>query len=290
MIRPLAVMVVLSAPLLAQEPTPRNLKLDPGNHRIWLQVGDLLREYLLHVPEGYDSRGPAPLLLMFHGSGGTLDGMANISGWISQSEEKKYLVVLANGFPNQDGMRVWNDGRSRGDKQADDVAFVRAMITDVASRLKVNRKRIFVAGFSNGAGLSYRLAVEMGDVIAAIAPVAGRLSVPVQALARPVPAISIVGTKDGGYDSDVRAVEGWAGLVGCAPAGDTTRNGRFTSISFKDCPGDTDVISYTLQDWEHYWPGGKNPGVEMWAEKTIWKFFERHPLQNREEGRGKREE
>lgn len=269
---------LIAAPLLAQEPTPKTLKLDPGNHRMWLQVGDLKREYLLHVPEEYDSRGPAPLLMMFHGSGGTLDGMARTSGWISQSEYEKYLVAIPNGFPNDDGMRVWRDGRGGRGSNVDDVAFTRLMIEDVSARLKVNRKRIFVAGFSNGAGLAYRLATEMGDIVAAIAPVAGRINVEVEKLARPVPAIAIVGTKDGGFEPDRVAAERWAGLVGCSAPTDTSRDGRYSWVTFRNCPAKADVVSYTVDGWEHYWPGGTNPGIEMWAEKMIWRFFEKHPL------------
>ena len=258
-----------------------------GNNRVWLSVGSLLREYLVHVPESYDGRRKVPVVLMFHGSGGSLDETANVTGWIQKSDEVGFLAVFANGFPNAEGMRVWNDGRYADDTRVDDVAFTRALLDDLALRFRVDAKRVYAVGFSNGAGLAYRLGAELGDRIAAIAPVAGRLNVAPEKLGRAVPMIAIIGTEDGGFRGGAGRTSParWATLLGCGEPGDTVRRGRYASVTFQGCPEDAGAVSWTIDGWEHYWPGGPiNRGVEMWAETKIWEFFAKHPLK-----KGKRE-
>lgn len=262
----------------AQEVTPLNASMGAGNHRVWLSIGEHMREYLVKVPMKYDHRYRTPVLLMFHGSGGSADETYKVTGWDVQSEEQGYIVVYPNGFPNDEGMRVWNDGRAGRQSPVDDVAFTRAMLDDLQARFSVDPKRIYVVGFSNGASLSYRLAQELGDRIAAIAPVAGRIPNEKPQLTRAVPVFAVVGTKDGGYQSDTRAVEDWATLVGCGQAADTSRNGRYMTLTWR-CPQDMAVQSTIVDNWAHYWPGGMiNKGVEMWAEEKIWKFFRKYPL------------
>jgi len=252
--------------------------MGPGNHHIWLDVGEHRREYLVHVPESYDGKRNVPLLFMFHGSGGSSDETYRATGWNIKSDEKGFIAAFPNGFPNDEGMRVWNDGRRIWQTSVDDVAFTRSMLEDLSARFRIDQKRIYVVGFSNGAGLSYRLAQDLGDRIAAIAPVAGRIPNQDPKISRPVPAFAVVGTKDGGYENDTRSAERWAAMVSCGPAADSTHDGRYLTIAWR-CPKDMEVKSTIVADWAHYWPGGTlNKGVEMWAEEKIWRFFEKHPL------------
>ena len=55
----------------------------------------------------------------------------------------------------------------------DDVAFIRALLDDLMRAYQVDAKRVYATGMSNGAIMAYRLASELSDRIAAIAPVAG---------------------------------------------------------------------------------------------------------------------
>lgn len=267
-----------AAPLAGQAGRADSAATAAGDYRFWLPVGELRREYLVHVPQRYDGRRPVPVVIMLHGSGGSLDEISNATGWKLKSDDENFLAVFPNGFPNADGMRIWNDGRFSTDDRADDVAFVRELLADLSRRYRVDQRRQFVVGFSNGAGMAFRLASELGDRIAAFAPVAGRLSVAPATLARPVPMIAVIGTQDAGFRSAGRTSPGrWAALLGCTDAGDTTRQGRVVSVSYH-CPAGTDATSHVIEGWAHYWPGGRNRGIEMWAEKVIWDFFRKHPL------------
>jgi len=271
-----------------------SVSLGPGDHRLWLNVGALRREYLVHLPESYRSGAAMAVVFMFHGSGGSIESDLKGTGWVREGEQEGFVTVFPNGFPDENGMRVWNDGPPPRRSDADDVQFTRAMLDDLAKRLRVDRSRVFAVGFSNGAGLTFRLAAELNDRIAAIAPVAGRLWLTDVTLARATPTLLIIGTADGmlradsavGPDQPVmerpgfrRTVARWAGLLGCAveprAAGDP---GRVKSFSYGTCRAGSELRLLLIDGWEHYWPGGVNPGMEMWAENVIWEFFKKHPL------------
>src|SRR5207248_5697071 len=72
----------------------------------------------------------------------------------------------------------WNAGSCCGDPVnagTDDIAFIKAVIADISTRLRVDKKRIYVAGFSDGARMAYRVACEMSTQIAAVAAASGSL-------------------------------------------------------------------------------------------------------------------
>jgi polyhydroxybutyrate depolymerase len=270
-----------------------SLTLGPGDHRLWLTVGALRREYLVHVPESYRARAPIPVVLMFHGSGGSIESDVKGTGWIKKGEQEGFVTVFPNGFPDENGMRVWNDGPPPRRGDADDVQFTRAMLDDLIRRLRVDRSRVYVVGFSNGAGLSFRLAAELNDRVAAVAPVAGRLWLTDMTLKRAVPTMFVVGTADGmmrpdsGFGTEPaverpmlrRTLSRWAGLLGCQPEPRAMgHEGRIEAFTYDGCGDGSEFRLYLIDGWEHYWPGGINPGMEMWAENVIWEFFRKHPL------------
>src|SRR5204862_3075654 len=96
--------------------------------------------------------------------------------------------------------QTWNAGVFPGElgaKNADDVKYLGKVLDDVESAVKVDKKRVYAAGLSNGAMMSYRLASEMSDRVAAIATVAGTIAVEKYEPKRPVSVVHFHGTKDG---------------------------------------------------------------------------------------------
>ncbi len=217
---------------------------------------------------------------MFHGFGGSLDEAALATEWRSKADAETFLAVFPNGFPNSEGIRFWADGRARSEAQ-EDVAFTRAILDDLARRFRVDRKRIFAVGFSNGAGMAFRLAVQLGDRIAAIAPVAGRPhSIQPGGLRRPWCLQLGRKIEDSVRRQSMRPPDGlsFSAVGSMATRRDTARDGRFTRVTRRGCAGGAEAVSYTIDGWAHHWPGGNNRGIEMWAESVIWDFFRKHPL------------
>ena len=143
-------------------------------------VGGAPRDYELHLPKGKAPAEPAPLVLVFHGGGGNAANAMRMSGMNAKADAEGFIVAYPDGSgPRPDALLTWNAWRCCGpalDKKVDDVAFVRALVDDLARHYPVDRKRVYATGFSNGAMLTYRLGCELGDVFAAIAPVAGALN------------------------------------------------------------------------------------------------------------------
>src|SRR5262245_25377092 len=140
-----------------------------------LTVDGVQRSYRLHVPSGLDAARAAPLVLVFHGGGGTPEQIERESRFSELADRAGFVVAYPEGH-----RRSWNDGRGSDAVAAqrdgvDDVAFVRALIDAVSAQRRIDAKRIYATGISNGAMMSHRVGLALSPRIAAIAPVAGGL-------------------------------------------------------------------------------------------------------------------
>lgn len=273
-----------------------------------LEHGGRTRTFHYHLPP--QVRPEAPLVLALHGRFGQGKGMARHTGLDALADEGGFIAVYPDGVD-----RSWADGRgtSPADQQGvDDVGFLTALVDDFIQQFGADRRRVYAAGMSNGAMMSYRLACERADRFAAIAPVAALMG---QALAagcapaRPVSVLAIVGTEDplvpiqGGEVSGDRgpvlsAAESrlkWAALNGCEgePAvsleperapGDGTRIRR---EAHGPCREGSEIVFHIVEGGGHTWPGGTQylpkaligrTSQELDASRTLWEFFQRFQL------------
>jgi polyhydroxybutyrate depolymerase len=243
----------------------------------------MVRSYDLFVPANAGSR-PLPVVFVFHGGYGTPEQAEKIT----RMQELASQVGVIVAFPAAAGEgQQWNDGRDYTAGGPDDIAFVDALIEDIAATYAVDRQRLFATGLSNGGMFTLRLACERSDTFRAFAPVIA--SFPVDyvdrcAPARAVPIAFIHGTSDalmpfaggpiteGKGDSSTdrgevisapATVAFWAEANGCWPdpvqqmlpdlvRRDGTRVERFT---FVDCPFGADVVHYQVIGGGHTWPG-----------------------------------
>jgi len=128
----------------------------------------------------------APVVFLFHGHGGDYDQMVGFNGrkaphkiWLDIADRENLIVVVPNGTIGSDDDRGWNDCRSDipvGLPVSDDVAFVHALLDFVEATYQSDTRRVYVTGTSNGGHFSFRLAQEMPERIAAIAPVVAAMS------------------------------------------------------------------------------------------------------------------
>jgi len=277
-----------------------------------IAVGAQARTYRLHVPKGLDAALPAPLVLVFHGGGGTPEQIERESRFSELADREGFVVAYPAGY-----RRSWNDGRGADAVAAqrdgiDDVAFVAALIDEVSAGRRIDAKRIYATGISNGAMFSHRLALALSPRIAAIAPVAGGLPQALLAGFAPQDPVSVLvvhGTLDplvpyGGGDVKVLAssrgrVAGaeesarrWAARDGCGatPARDEVAADRdgcaVTRLGYAGCTRGTGVVLLRLDDGGHTWPGGSQYLPQRLVGKVcrnldgaalIWDFFKQHP-------------
>ncbi len=301
------------------QPMAQEMRLGSGDHSLDLRVGDSLRRYIVHVPKRYDGSRPVPIVVMFHGGGGTAKDAMTETGWTEKADQEGFLAAFPEGMspdPSRPGHfqknpQTWNDASKRflSEKmQVDDGAFTRELIDDLKARFNVDAKRVFLAGFSNGSSLAYRLGVELSDRVAAIAPVGSsglRLADPL-VLQRPVSLIAIHGMADrvnpfeggdvkglGRSDIDRRppikdSVERWARMLGFSakPEMILDKDG-VKALHYGVSPKGSEVVFYTIEDAGHTWPGGFSLLPRWLVGKTtnkikatdvIWEFFAKHPM------------
>ncbi|TWU05631.1 alpha/beta hydrolase family esterase [Stieleria varia] len=163
------------------------------------------RTYNVYVPTTLDRDKPAPLLLCFHGAGGS--GLAEMIPFRRLAKQHGFLLVGPDGINGR-----WNagcDDEIKATAGADDVGFVRDLVQEIRNDFKVDSRRIYAYGFSNGAAIGHRLAAELPDTFAAVAAVGGTLARNSRDAIVPGPAVSMlimVGSEDSmfGTNGDLR--------------------------------------------------------------------------------------
>jgi dienelactone hydrolase len=140
-------------------------KLDPGIHRetVALRVGDRTEEteLFVFVPRTYDPAKPAPLMLSFHGTGGSGQGMHSL--WQKTAEELGMLVLS----PSEAGE---NNGYHFSDRER---TAALAALRWMRRRFNVDEDRVFASGISRGGHLTWDLGLRFPDRFAALAPMIG---------------------------------------------------------------------------------------------------------------------
>jgi polyhydroxybutyrate depolymerase len=285
----------------------RSRIMRPGDHLFSIQHGGLTRMYSVHVPPGYDPARPAPLLVALHGGGSSMDLQANAAyGLIGRADSEGFIVVFPKGSSNPEGgtAATWNAGKccgAAGDRNVDDVGFIRQVVTNVFFQMSIDRSRIFATGISSGGMMAYRLACEMPEVFRAIASVAGTDNTSGECTPGKAVSVLHIHAKDdpqvpfaGGPIANARprgasftsvqdTVTKWARLDGCAaqPRPILHQGGAYCE-AYSWCRGAAEVQLCVTETGGHSWPGGKkpreskvSPSQAISATDLLWGLFNR---------------
>lgn len=295
------------------------------------------RKYDLHLPPNYAASQPIPVVIGFHGGGGQKENVNKVSCPEGKSDNPKCLYNLADreGFavvaPNGTSyfllrtFNATNSGQGTGgfactspsacNNNIDDVGYFRDLLSDLDRVINVDKSRVFLTGISNGAAMTHRLACEMADRVAAIAPIAGEnqfSAVNDCTPSRPVPVMEFHGTDDpfwayGTETDDIdlngqgkafsvpHSIAGWVSRNGCDPTpttvvipdSDSSDGSTVTRESYSQCQAGADVILYKLNGGGHTWPDGwqyfsepivGNTNRDINANELMWEFFKAHPM------------
>jgi len=255
-----------------------------------LTSGGLTRRFNLRLADGKSA--PSPLVLNFHGLLESPAQQELLSGMDEKAARRGMVLVYPQGVGTS-----WNGGSCCGraqEEQVDDVRFVRDLVRELGNELCLDLNRVYATGMSNGGILSYRLACEASDLIAAIAPVAAVELLPACAPRRPVPVLAFNGTSDPlvsyaggrfGFPSVEETQARWALRNRCAP-GAARRTawdrGQARCEAAVGCAAD--VVFCKLEGGGHTWPGGLRApflgrtSEDLDASETLLDFFLDHPL------------
>lgn len=238
----------------------------------------------VHVPAAA-VHGPVPLLLAFHGTGGTGAFMERYSGLAAQLDRGPAAIGV---FPDAHGPR-WNVEERRG--APDDVDFVSDLLAAVGQRWCVDLRRVTAAGVSNGGSMAALLACVMPQRIAGVAIVAGGFATLPPCRSRwPVSVLEIHGRDDPvvpywgirsqhGRGSVVSWLSGWILRDRCArvrPGSRTIAPGT-VRYDWGACADDTSVVHIAIADGRHQWPGAAppdpGPAATISAAAQVWSFL-----------------
>ena len=251
------------------------------------------RDYRLYIPSGYDPASPAPLVFNLHGYTSNAEGQEGYSDMNTVAEANNFLVCHPNGIDN-----AWNVGWAFG-STADDVGFISALIDELAADYSINIARVYSCGMSNGGFMSYRLACELNNKIAAIASVTGSMTPSyVCNPGKPVPVLEIHGTADaivpyngqiGLANSVDDVIDFWVSNNSCetSPVVTEIENTSITDlctaarIDYNDCDN-SQVSLIKIDGGGHTWPGSDfSIGItnqDFNASEVIWQFFSQYDL------------
>jgi polyhydroxybutyrate depolymerase len=277
-----------------------------------LGYGGRERTYQLYLPARLHE--PAPLLFVLHGGGGSGANMALMSRQtFNRIADRDGVIVV---YPDGVG-RNWNDGRSGVRSPAmkenvDDVGFLRALVRELSTRHRVDTKRIYSTGISNGGFMSFRLACEAADLFAAVAPVAATLSEDLGPRCRPSQPVSVailngtddpivpwaggqisaLGIKRGVVWSTDKTLDTWATLDGCREKSDdqvidkVADDGTSVILHIRSqCRAGSEVRLYEIRGGGHTWPSGEKylteglvgkVSQELDGAEEIWRFLSAH--------------
>jgi polyhydroxybutyrate depolymerase len=135
------------------------------------------RPYHLTVPSGYDGSTAVPFVVLLHGYTAT-GALQDMYFKLSQlAEQRTFLLATPDGLVDTTGQHYWNATDfccgSAGTQKQDDVAYLTAIMDEVRLKYRVDPKRVFFVGHSNGGFMSHRMACDRAGRVAAIVSLAG---------------------------------------------------------------------------------------------------------------------
>jgi polyhydroxybutyrate depolymerase len=281
----------------------------PGDHYRTLELDKYKRSYWAHVPPAYDGKKAMPVVLALHGATMSAKSMELLSGLNKKADQAGFIVVYPNGTGPNPLLFTWNSGgfgAILGYGKPNDVSFLARVLDEVEASWNVDKRRVYATGISNGAMMCYRLAAELSDRIAAIAPVSGTIAVEKFEPKAPVPVLHIHGTLDNlvPYEGPGPKVAAFMRFLSvedtiarCVKCNGCDANPSVTQLptprddfqvtrkTYEAGKDGAEVILYVVEGGGHTWPGRPFGGgilgaytMNIDANDVIWEFFRQHTL------------
>ena len=274
------------------------------------------RTYHIYLPKNFDKATPTPLVFALHGGGGTGMNLAKVisAGTLTAAVEARNVILIV-----PDGIdKRWNDGRPGifgNDRMHDDIGFISTIIDTMIQNYGVDSNRVYATGISNGGLMSIRLAMDLSNKIAAVAPVTAQITKVIQSKVPefPISILIINGEEDplvpynggciagpfipdcsrGEVLSTQESIEKFKGYNQCVNPSETepiiddvpNDGTRVEIVGYKGCEQGTEVVLVKVIGGGHTWPSGEQylpvnvVGVvskEINASEMILDFFLSH--------------
>jgi polyhydroxybutyrate depolymerase len=299
--------------------------LKPGRNDVEFDHQGRTRTAIIMVPKRAEIPPEGwPLVMMLHGAGGSSKNVLESTGWAEMGEKERIVTVFPNGTPRDESKpesfsrnpQTWNSGAklslssresSAIAKNIDDVGFLTELLKRVYRQLRIDPRRIHVAGHSNGAQMAYLFASRRSSMIASAGVMAGHSYADQKPLDSPVSLIQVVGDHDpftpmAGGEAGVLgrtmmvppALDSprlWAQSLGISDEAKITRNDDTLTIrKWGPATNGAEVLSIVVKGHGHAYLSRQDrfhpallfgPTVNsINATETMWEFFTHHPKPN----------
>jgi polyhydroxybutyrate depolymerase len=244
-----------------------------------------------------NARGPRPAVFLLHGGGSTAAEMRRYTAFDDLAEQAGIVAVYPQGIDKD-----WNAGAGTEDR------FLLRLADDLARMGLVDRRRVYIAGISNGGIMALQMACSHADRIAGIAVIAA--SLPAGFDCQPqqhLPVIFVNGIADrligfaqgtsapgGNVVSVQESLAVFARLEACRtrhsrllPAPTPADGTRATVYDYGGCASGGALESVAISGGTHSWPNARPdvtlpsiqtpPSRAIDANSQIWRFFARYP-------------
>jgi len=255
------------------------------------------RSYIVHLPPSYTPTNSYPLVINMHGFGSDATQQQFYAEMDQVADTANFIVVYPFGIADS-----WNSGQIWSyNPGINDVTFISALIDTMAINFSINTSMVYACGMSNGGFMSYKLACELEDKIAAISSVTGVMADSVFASCqtdRPVPIMHIHGTADptvpyagaqGGTPVET-GIDWWVTNNNCPPTKvvsnipdiNTTDGSTVEKWFYGPCDNNSEVVLFKITGGEHTWPGVTFiigvTNQDMDGSGESWLFFRKHAM------------
>jgi polyhydroxybutyrate depolymerase len=263
-----------------------------------IESDGIIRDYKIYVPTIYDGTTPVPLVFNFHGYGSDFIEQEQYGDFRAIADTANFILVHPNGTPDNFGTNSWN---TFDNSTTNDIGFIANLIDSLKQTYNIDTTAIYSTGMSNGGFMSYELACQLSERIAAVASVTGSITnahLPLCNAQHPMPVLQIHGTNDGTvpYTGNIifqpieNVVNYWIQFNNCdtnavfnpIPDVVTTDNCAAEHYVYSNGNNGVEVEFYKIINGGHSWPGApinlNTTNMDFQANQEIWRFFRKYRL------------
>lgn len=246
-----------------------------------LTVNGVSREYIIYIPQNYTATISLPLLLSFHGLGSNMEFNYSYTRFDEIAERENLIVVYPNGIKNNWTLSSDNNP---------DIDFIKTLLAQLEDDYKIESKRIYSTGMSEGGFFSFKLACSLSNRITAVASVTGSMyqyAINNCFPSRPISVLQIHGTEDNivPYTSTERLLDFWTShnhtdtipIISNIPDVDTNDGSTVQRFEYLNGDNDVEVQHLKIINGDHLWPGHRG-NMDINASEEVWSFVKAFDL------------
>ena len=262
-----------------------------GMQKCDLKHDSLDRYYFIYRPANLNTDISVPVLFALHGYGSSALSHLTYTNYFSLADANNFIVIYPQGTTTDTLSSHWNVGGWTSKSTRKDIEFIDTVIDLIKDKIQIDQTRIYSSGMSNGGYMSYSLACNLNNKIAAIASVTGSMTpdnfdncTP----SNPISVLQIHGLQDlivpyigsSGSKSIPDVIDFWVNHNACNT--EPNRLIKYSNLAlvnydtYENCLNNTNVKLILHPEMGHTWPFTNTHNVS--ASNEIWNFVSQYDL------------